>query len=131
MHRMTLSLTSSLIKINIDNVEILISILEDAFCDPDQLGTASGELDKVTQGNKEFSQYYAEFQSLMAILDYDSSMKKTTLKRGLCQELQTGPIYQAEELQDIANIVDLCRKFDYKIYTQATAMKGQTMPAPP
>jgi hypothetical protein len=50
-------------------VEALISILEAAFGDPDQVGTASAELDKLTQGNKEFSQYHAEFQYLMAILE--------------------------------------------------------------
>jgi hypothetical protein len=74
-------------KIKLDNVEALISILEAAFGDPDQVGTASAELDKLTQGNKEFSQYYAEFQHLMAILDYDSNAKKAALKRGLSQEL--------------------------------------------
>jgi predicted PP-loop superfamily ATPase len=42
-------------------VEALISILEAAFGDPDQVGTTSAELDKLTQGNKEFSQYYVEF----------------------------------------------------------------------
>jgi hypothetical protein len=46
-------------------MEILISILEDAFCDPDQVGTASGELDKGTQGNKEFSQYLLTGGSLV------------------------------------------------------------------
>jgi hypothetical protein len=84
-------------KIKLDNVEALISILEAAFGDPDQVGTASAELDKLTQGNKEFSQYYAEFQRLMAILDYDSNAKKAAFKRGLSRELQTGLVYQAEE----------------------------------
>lgn len=37
-------------KINLQNVEALISILEDAFGDPDQVGTTSTELDKLTQG---------------------------------------------------------------------------------
>jgi hypothetical protein len=45
--------------------------------------TTSTELDKLTQGNKEFSQYYAEFQYLMAILDYNSNAKKAALKCGL------------------------------------------------
>jgi hypothetical protein len=84
-------------KINLGNVEALISILEAAFGDPDQVGTASVELDKLTQGNKEFSQYYAEFQRLMAILDYDSNTKKAALKCGLSRELQTSLVYQAKE----------------------------------
>jgi small-conductance mechanosensitive channel len=35
-------------KIKLDNVEALISILEAAFGDPNQVGTASAELDKLT-----------------------------------------------------------------------------------
>jgi hypothetical protein len=100
-------------KIKLDNVEALMSILETAFGDRDQVGTASTELDKLTQGNKEFSQYYVEFQYLMAILDYDSNAKKAAFKRGLCQELQTSLIYQAEEPQDFEKSVDLCMKLDY------------------
>jgi hypothetical protein len=70
-------------KIKLEIVESLISILEAAFGDPNQVGTMSVELDKVTQGNKEFSQYYAEFQCLMGILEYDSNAKKAALNRGL------------------------------------------------
>jgi hypothetical protein len=64
-------------------VETLISILEATFGNADQVGTTSAEMDKLTQGNKEFCQYYAEFQYLMAILDYNSNAKKATLKCGL------------------------------------------------
>jgi hypothetical protein len=67
-------------KISLDNVEALIKILEATFGDPDEVGMASGELDCLIQGNCEFSIYYAEFQCLMAILDYDSKAKKATLE---------------------------------------------------
>jgi hypothetical protein len=118
-------------KIKLDNVEALISILEATFGDPNQVGTASTELDKLTQGNKEFSQYYAEFQRVMAILDYDSNAKKAALKHSLSRELQTGLVYQAEEPQDFEKLVDLCMKLDYQIRAHTTAMKYQTTPAPP
>jgi hypothetical protein len=118
-------------KIKLDNVEVLISILEATFGDPNQVGTASAELDKLTQGNKEFSQYYAEFQCLIAILDYDSNAKKAALKHSLSRELQTSLVYQAEELQDFEKCVDLCMKLDYRIHTHTAAMKRQTTPALP
>jgi hypothetical protein len=51
------------------------------------VGTTSAELDKLTQGNKEFCHYYVEFQYLMAILDYNGNMKKATHKDGFLQEL--------------------------------------------
>jgi hypothetical protein len=72
-------------KINLENVEVLISILKATFGDPDQVGTASAELDKLTLGNKEFSQYYVEFQHLMAILNYKSNAKKAALKCSLSE----------------------------------------------
>jgi hypothetical protein len=118
-------------KIKLESVESLISILEAAFGDPDQVGTASAELDKLTQGNKEFSQYYAEFQWLMAILDYDSNAKKAALKRGLSRELQTSLIYQAEEPQDFAKFVDLCMKLDDRIRAHSVATKRETTLSPP
>jgi hypothetical protein len=65
---------------SLDDVEALIKILEATFGDPDEVGMASGELDHLMQGNREFSIYYAEVQRLMAILDYDSKAKKATLK---------------------------------------------------
>jgi hypothetical protein len=67
-------------KISLDDVKALIKMLEAAFSDPDEVGTASGELDCLTQGNHEFSIYYAEFQRLMTILDYDSKAKKAAPK---------------------------------------------------
>jgi hypothetical protein len=118
-------------EIKLDNVEALISILEAAFGDHNQVGTASVELDKLTQGNKEFSQYYVEFQHLMAILDYDSNVKKATLKCSLSRELQTGLVYQVEEPQDFEKLVDLCMKLDYQICAYAVATKCHTTPAPP
>jgi hypothetical protein len=100
-------------KTKLENVESLISILKATFGDTDQVRTASAELEKLTQGKKEFSQYYAEFQYLMAILDYDSNAKKAALKRCLSGELQIILVYQAEELQDFTKFVDLCMKLDY------------------
>jgi hypothetical protein len=67
-------------KISLDNIKALIKILEATFGDPDEVGMASGESDHLMQGNHKFSIYYAEFQHLMAILDYDSKAKKAALK---------------------------------------------------
>jgi methionine synthase II (cobalamin-independent) len=67
----------------------------------------------------------------MAILDYDSNANKATLKCGLSQELQTGLVHQAEELQDFEKLVDLYIKLDYQIHTHIVATKYQTTPALP
>jgi hypothetical protein len=100
-------------KISLDDIEVLIKILEAAFGDPDKVGMASGELDHLTQGNCEFSIYYAEFQRLMAILDYNSKAKKAALKRGLSKELQASLIYHTNEPKDFNKFVEVCMKLDY------------------
>jgi hypothetical protein len=106
-------------KISLDDVEALIKVLEATFGDPDEVGTASGELDCLTQGNREFSKYYAEFQRLMAIEDYDSKAKKAALKRGLSKELQASLIYQTDKPEDFDKFVELCMKLDYRIQAHA------------
>jgi hypothetical protein len=102
-------------KISLDDVEALIKILEAAFGDPDEVRMASEELDCLTQGNCEFIIYYAEFQRLIAILDYDSKAKKAALKRGLSKELQASLGYQTDEPEDFDKFVELCMKLDYRI----------------
>jgi hypothetical protein len=76
----------------LQDIKALIKILEATFSDPDEVRTASGELDCLKQGNPEFSIYYAKFQYLIAILDYDSKAMKAALKRGLSKELQASLI---------------------------------------
>jgi hypothetical protein len=117
-------------KIKLKDVEALITILEAAFGDPDQVGTASAELDKLQQGNREFSQYYAEFQRLMAILNYDENAKKAALKRGLSRDLQTSLVYQAEEPQNFTKFVDLCMKLDYRIRAHSNTTKRHVSSVP-
>jgi hypothetical protein len=99
----------------LDDVEALIKILEATFSDPDEVGMASGELDCLIQGNREFSIYYAEFQHLMAILDYNSKAKKAALERGLSKELQASLVYYTDEPEDFNQFIELCMKLDYRI----------------
>jgi hypothetical protein len=104
----------------LEDIEALIKSLEATFSDLDEVRMASGELDRLMQGNRKFSIYYAEFQRLMAILDYDSKAKKATLKRGLSRELQASLIYQTDEPEDFNKFVQLCMKLDYRIQAHTT-----------
>jgi hypothetical protein len=103
----------------LDNVKALIKILEAAFVNPNEVGMASGELDYLTQGNNKFSIYYAEFQCLMAILDYDSKAKKAALKQEVSKELQASLIYHTDEPKDFDKFIELCIKLDYQIQAYA------------
>jgi hypothetical protein len=101
--------------ISLEDVKALINILKATFSNPNEVGMASGELDYLTQGNYKFSIYYAEFQSLMAILDYDSKVKKATLKQGLSKELQASLMYRTDEPKDFDKFVELCMILYYRI----------------
>jgi hypothetical protein len=100
---------------SLEDIEALIRILEATFGDPDEVGTASAELDCLIQGNCEFSIYYAEFQRMMAILDYDAKAKKAALNQGLSQELQASLVYQTNKPEDFNKICELCIKLDFRI----------------
>jgi hypothetical protein len=100
-------------KMSLEDVEALIKISEAAFSDHDEVRMASGDLDCLMQGNCEFSIYYAEFQHLMAILNYNSKAKKAALKRGLSKELQASLVYQTDKPEDFNKFVELCMKPDY------------------
>jgi hypothetical protein len=116
-------------KVSLENVEALIDILKAAFGDPDEVGMASTALDQLTQGNGEFSIYYAEFQRLMAILEYDSKTKKAALKWGLSRELQSSFVYQTDEPKDFLKFPELCMQLDYHIGTHATLCKRPNNPS--
>jgi hypothetical protein len=76
---------------------------------------SAGALDHLTQGNCEFTIYYAEFQYLMEILEYDCKVKKATLKQGLSKELQASLIYQTDEAEDFHQFVEVWMKLSYQI----------------
>ena len=48
--------------INIGSVEALITLLENAFGDPDRVRTAPRNLQSLGQKNRNFSDYFADFQ---------------------------------------------------------------------
>ena len=69
-------------------------VLRIAFGDPDEVKTAVRKLDALRQNNKEFSQYYAEFQRLITILQYDDQAKCHALERGLNREIKDALVHQ-------------------------------------
>ena len=55
-------------RINFTSLEEFTDVLCTAFGDPDEVKTAVRKLEALRQNNREFSQYYAEFQRLITIL---------------------------------------------------------------
>lgn len=79
--------------VNFESVEALLNVLTLAFDDPDRAATASQKLRTIRQKNRDFSEYYAEFQRYAADVNWDDAALLELLKGGLSQEIQTALVY--------------------------------------
>ena len=69
-----------------DTFAAFLTALDRHFGDPDEQHTAAIALDKLRQTNREFGAYYADFQELMDILNYEDPARRHALERGLNEE---------------------------------------------
>ena len=74
-------------RINFNTIRELWDVLDSAYDDQDRQGPAERELGMLKQGTREFSAYFADFQRIMAELQWDSSAKKAALRRGMAGNL--------------------------------------------
>jgi hypothetical protein len=101
--------------INLKNFEAFVTSLDEAYGDPDHVNTAERTLTKLRQGNRDFITYYAEFQHLIADLDWNDAAKRAALFRGLSEELKD--ILSTQDLpEDWANYIALVKKRDMQYY---------------
>jgi hypothetical protein len=110
--------------VNLDDIDALIKILEDAFGDPDRVATATRELRNLRQANREFSLYFADFQRLSAETEWNESAKKDALQNGLCEELKDALTLLVEE-EEYSAFVKQLQRLDNKLRAgQADKKKG-------
>jgi hypothetical protein len=118
-------------RMNLANFEAFVTSLEEAYGDPDHVNTAERALAKLYQGNRDFITYYAEFQRLIADLNWNDTVKHTALHCGLCQELKD--ILSTQDLpEDWSCYVALVKKRDmqYRVCkAEPHRSSGQTKPA--
>jgi hypothetical protein len=62
-------------RMNLKTFEAFVTSLDEAYGDPDRVNTAERTLAKLRQGNWDFVTYYAEFQHLIADLDWNDIAK--------------------------------------------------------
>jgi len=74
--------------INIARVEALITLLENAFGNPDRVRTAERNLQSLRQKNRNFSDYLADFQRYAAEVSWNDAAKRTSLYQGLSAKLK-------------------------------------------
>jgi hypothetical protein len=117
-------------RMNLGDCEAFVTSLEEAYGDPDYVNTAKRALAKLHQGNRDFVTYYAEFQCLIVVLNWNDTAKCAALHRGLCEELKD--ILSTQDLpKDWSRYVTLVKKRDmpYRARKAEThRSSGQTKP---
>jgi hypothetical protein len=116
---------------NLANFEAFVTSLEEAYGDPNHVNTAKRALAKLRQGNRYFITYYAEFERLIADLNWNDAAKRAALHRGLCKELKH--ILSIQDLpEDWSCYVALVKKWDMQYRArkaEAHRSSRQTKPA--
>jgi hypothetical protein len=100
--------------IGLADLSALIQLLEAAFGDPECVAMAERNMREIKQKNREFSQYYAEFQLIAADLDWNSSALRNPLRLGLSEEMKDSFIH-TDMPEDLPAFVTLCQKRDNQI----------------
>jgi len=101
-------------EIDLGDLTALIQLLEPACGDPDRVATAERNMREIKQNNREFSQYYAEFQVIAADLDWNPSALRNALRSGLSEEMKDSFIH-TDMPDELPAFVTLCQKRDNQI----------------
>lgn len=91
----------------------IFNTLANIYGDPDREHTARAEFNRLTQGNKEFSAFWAEFQRLMVEIDATENRLIWEFRRKLSFELQQG--VARERPTNIFDFARLCQHLDQNL----------------
>jgi hypothetical protein len=113
--------------INLATFKDFASTLEEAYGDPDRVSTAEWGLTKLRQGNRDFVMYYAEFQHLVADVDWNDTAKRAAFHQGLCDELKV--ILSTQDIpEDWHEYIALVKKRDSKFQACKAELHRPTIP---
>lgn len=114
--------------IDLANTAAFLAEITHIFSDSDEEKTAARELEKLKQGNRDFSRYYADFVRLSTMIpDMGEKAEKRALERGLSSELLDLQYQDAPVDETPAGLVDRLKRMDERIRRR----KGQTKPERP
>jgi hypothetical protein len=101
-------------EVDLGDLSAFIQLLEAAFGDHDRVATMDRNMKDIKQKNREFSQYYAEFQVIAADLDWNPSALRNALRSGLSEEMKDSFTY-SDVSDDLGTFVSTCQKRDDQI----------------
>ena len=104
--------------INIASVKALITLLENAFGDPDRIRTAERNLQSLHQRNRNFSDYLADFQRYAAEESWNDAARRTSMYTGLSAELKDA-LVTLDTPDELDQYIILLKHVDNKIRAHA------------
>jgi len=111
--------------INIVSVEALITLLENAFGDPDRVRTAERNLQSLRQKNRNFSDYLADIERYAGEVSWNDAAKQTSLYEGLSAELKDA-LVTLDTSDELDQYIILLKRVDNKILSCAPECKGSS-----
>jgi len=111
--------------INIARVEAVITLLENAFGDPDRVHTTEPNLQSLRQKNRNFSDYLADFQRYSAEVSWNDAAKCTSLYEGLRAELKD-TLVTLETPDELDQYIILVKLVHNTIRARAAEQKGSS-----
>ena len=99
-------------RINLANVEALVTILERAFDDPDREGTARRALLTLRQDNEEFSVYHAKFSAHVPYAGLNDQALLAAMKEGVSPRIRDRMIGIRPRPATLNDYVELARDID-------------------
>jgi hypothetical protein len=113
-------------RVDLTDVEDLLTILENAFGNPNQRLDAERKLAALRQGNRDFATFYAEFQRYAAEAMWSDEQRLPSLRQGISFELETALAYSDRDPQTLAEWVALCQRLDNKVRSLKARQNART-----
>ena len=110
-------------EVKLNTLKDLVDLLDVAFGDQDRAATAKRELEKLKQRDREFSQYYAEFQRYVVDTKWNEDAQLDALRKGLSNELKDS-IQHIEEPESMIEFVKMVSKRDSQLRRRAAEKKS-------
>lgn len=105
--------------INFPDLNSLLVTLRQAYDDLDRQRTANREIRLLRQRNLSFVSYLADFQRIMADLQWDEQAKKAQLYEGLSEEMKDALVQQSPVNDSLNAYIDLCKTLDTRLRARA------------
>ena len=102
----------------------MLRVLDQAFGDPDEKGTAQRRLRDIRQANRSFSDFYAEFQRYAPLSGFNAEALKSALEKGLSAELSTLLNTVDTEALTLEDFATKCQQIDNRM------RRSNSRPAP-